>query len=147
MVKPTFLFLSNHAIAVPTVELVHHRIHQRGRVTQLVNSQVFEDLKQRLWCDAVVSMLIHTEILFYRRESLNEQPSKGLTQSLLDLLASEQCPEILSIDKQQILSGGVVNIEYLDDGSEARSELVATDATWRKHGDDYLNLVVELDEL
>lgn len=92
-------------------------------------------------------MLIHTEIFLNCSKSLHEQTRKRFAKPFIDLLASQQCPEVLSVNKQQIFGGRIVNVEYLHNGCKSGSKLVAADAAGRKHRHHYLNLFIELHEL
>lgn len=92
-------------------------------------------------------ILVHAEIFLDGRVDLHKQSSEGPAGGLIDLLISQQSPEVLRVNKQKILIGRVIYVEYLDNGREPLGELVPADGTRRVHGHYDLYLVIELHEL
>lgn len=92
-------------------------------------------------------VLIHAEIFLDGRVDLHEQSGEGLAGAFIDLFLPKQGTEVFCVNKQKVLVGRVIYVEYLDDGREALGELVPADGTGRVHGYHDLDLFVELHEL
>lgn len=92
-------------------------------------------------------ILVHAEIFLDGRVDLHKQSSEGPAGALINLLISQQSPEVLRVNKQKILIGWIIYVEYLDNGREPLGELVPTDGTRRVHRHHDLYLIIKLDEL